>query len=56
MTVATLAWGGVNPSGEPVVGAEACRCTLAVMTSAGLYEASGDWLHEAGLRQPPSAP
>jgi len=29
--------GGVNPD------AESCRCTLAVMATAGLYEASGDW-------------
>jgi glutaminase len=47
---ATLADGGVNPlTGERVVGEEACRYTLAVMTTAGLYEASGDWLYDVGL-------
>ena len=47
---ATLADGGVNPiTRERVVGAETCRCTLAVMTTAGLYETSGDWLYEIGL-------
>ncbi len=47
---ATLADGGVNPvSGERVVAAETCRHTLAVMTTAGLYETSGDWLYDVGL-------
>ena len=47
---ATLADGGVNPvSGERVVRAETCRHALAVMTTAGLYETSGDWLFEVGL-------
>jgi glutaminase len=47
---ATLADGGVNPvSGEQVVNAEICHYTLAVMTIAGLYETSGDWLYEIGL-------
>jgi glutaminase len=47
---ATLADGGVNPlSGERVVGAETARHTLAVMTTAGLYETSGDWLYDVGL-------
>ena len=47
---ATLADGGVNPvTRERVVAAETCRCTLAVMTTAGLYETSGDWLYEIGL-------
>ena len=47
---ATLAAGGVNPvTRERVVSAETCRCTLAVMTTAGLYETSGDWLYEIGL-------
>ena len=47
---ATLADGGVNPmSGERVIDAEACRCTLAAMTTAGLYETSGDWLYDIGL-------
>ena len=29
--------------------AETCRYTLAVMTTAGLYETSGDWLYDVGL-------
>jgi glutaminase len=47
---ATLADGGVNPlTGERVVEAETCRYVLAVMTTAGLYETSGDWLYDVGL-------
>jgi glutaminase len=47
---ATLADGGVNPvTGERVVDEETCRHTLAVMTTAGLYERSGDWLYDVGL-------
>lgn len=47
---ATLASGGVNPvTGDRVVDEEACRWTLAVMTTAGLYETSGDWLCDVGL-------
>ena len=47
---ATLADGGVNPlTNERVVDAETCRHTLAVMTTAGLYETSGDWLYDVGL-------
>jgi glutaminase len=47
---ATLANGGVNPlTHDRVVDAETCHCTLAVMTTAGLYETSGDWLYDIGL-------
>ena len=47
---ATLADGGVDPvTGARVVDASACRHTLAVMTTAGLYETSGDWLYDVGL-------
>jgi glutaminase len=47
---ATLAGGGVNPlTGDRVVDADECRCTLAVMTTPGLYETSGDWLYDVGL-------
>ncbi len=47
---ATLADGGVNPvTHERVVEAETCRFALAVMTTAGLYETSGDWLYDIGL-------
>jgi glutaminase len=47
---ATLADGGVNPiSRERVVDAAVCHYALAVMTTAGLYETSGDWLYDIGL-------
>ncbi len=47
---ATLATGGVNPvTGERIVSAAAARHALAVMTTAGLYETSGDWLYDVGL-------
>jgi glutaminase len=47
---ATLADGGVNPvTKERVVDPLVCHYTLAVMTTAGLYETSGDWLYEIGL-------
>lgn len=47
---ATLADGGVNPvTGERVVSAAAARATLAVMSIAGLYESSGDWLLDVGV-------
>ncbi len=47
---ATLADGGVNPvTGEQVVGPITCRYVLTVMTTAGLYETSGDWLYHVGL-------
>lgn len=47
---ATLAGGGVNPmTGVRVVSAEVCRDTLAVLTSSGMYERSGEWLFEVGL-------
>jgi len=47
---ATLADGGVNPlTKERVVDATVCHYALAVMTTAGLYETSGDWLYDVGL-------
>lgn len=47
---ATLADGGVNPiTKERVVSPEVCHYALAVMTTAGLYETSGDWLYDIGL-------
>nr|WP_281496721.1 glutaminase A [Ornithinimicrobium sp. F0845] len=47
---ATLADGGVNPlTGVRVVDAEVARATLVVMTVAGLYETSGDWLMRVGI-------
>lgn len=47
---ATLAGGGVNPiTGDRVVGPDVCHAVLAAMITAGLYETSGDWLHDVGL-------
>jgi glutaminase len=47
---ATLADGGVNPFTKARVIDEAvCGYALAVMTTAGLYETSGDWLYDIGL-------
>jgi glutaminase len=46
---ATLADGGVNPvTKQRVVGTSICHYALAVMTTAGLYETSGDWLYDIG--------
>ena len=47
---ATLADGGVNPlTKERVVQPSVFHYALAVMTTAGLYETSGDWLYDIGL-------
>lgn len=47
---ATLATGGVNPvTEERVISEDAARWTMAVMTSCGMYDASGDWLVRVGL-------
>jgi len=47
---ATLADGGVNPLTKArVIAADTAARTLAVMTTAGLYETSGDWLYDVGL-------
>ena len=47
---ATLADGGVNPlTKQRVVDPMTCHYALAVMTTAGLYETSGDWLYDIGL-------
>jgi glutaminase len=47
---ATLADGGVNPvTKQRVVDPATCHYVLAVMTIAGLYETSGDWLYDIGL-------
>jgi glutaminase len=46
---ATLADGGVNPlTKDRVVDPAICHYTLAVMTTAGMYENSGDWLYDVG--------
>jgi glutaminase len=47
---ATLADGGVNPlTRTRVVDVSISHYTLAVMTTSGLYETSGDWLYDIGL-------
>lgn len=47
---ATLADGGVNPvTGEAVVSPAVARATLAVMSIAGMYEDSGEWLLDVGF-------
>src|SRR3954447_14261604 len=47
---ATLADGGVNPlTRQRVVEPGICHYALAVMTTAGLYETSGDWLYDVGM-------
>lgn len=47
---ATLANGGVNPvTGQRVVDELSCQHTLAVMTTSGLYETSGEWLFDIGV-------
>lgn len=47
---ATLADGGVNPiTGEQVIDAAVARAALAVMSIAGMYENSGDWLLDVGV-------
>ena len=46
----TLANGGINPiTGEQVLDAAHCRRVLAVMTTAGMYETTGDWEFDVGL-------
>ncbi|GAA1858574.1 glutaminase A [Microbacterium koreense] len=50
MMAATLAGGGINPlTRERVVSEDVARWTIAVMTSCGMYDASGDWLVRVGL-------
>ncbi|WP_396667183.1 glutaminase A [Microbacterium sp. R86528] len=47
---ATLAAGGVNPiTRQRVVSESVARWTSAVMTSCGMYDASGEWLVRVGL-------
>ena len=47
---ATLADGGVNPiTKDRVVDPNVCHYALAVMTTAGMYETSGDWLYDIGV-------
>jgi glutaminase len=47
---ATVADGGVHPLTKTrVVDAVVCHYTLAVTTTAGMYETSGDWLYDVGV-------
>jgi glutaminase len=47
---ATLAGGGTNPlTGTRVFDPETAHATMAVMTIAGMYETSGDWLLDVGM-------
>jgi glutaminase len=47
---ATVASAGRNPiTGDQVVPAAICAPVLAVMTTSGLYEQSGEWLYQVGL-------
>jgi glutaminase len=47
---ATLADGGVNPlTNTRVIDSTICHYVLAVMSTAGMYETSGDWLYNVGL-------
>jgi len=50
MMAAVLANGGVQPqTGERLLTAEQVSATLAVMTLAGMYDASGEWAWNVGL-------
>ena len=47
---ATLAFGGRHPvTGEQIVSARTARDVVSVMTSCGMYDASGSWLIRVGL-------
>jgi len=47
---ATLAAGGVNPiTGRRVVDEQTASHVLAVMTTCGMYDYSGEWFHRVGL-------
>ncbi|QGU05385.1 glutaminase [Corynebacterium comes] len=47
---ATLAGGGVQPvTGERILTPEVCRLTLAVMSSAGMYDGAGRWMAGVGI-------
>ncbi|MCT9000857.1 glutaminase A [Microbacterium memoriense] len=46
----TLAFGGRNPlTGEQVISERTARDVISVMTSCGMYDASGSWLLRVGL-------
>lgn len=50
MMSATLATGGIQPvTGERLMAPEVARQVMAVMASAGMYDAAGDWLTQVGI-------
>jgi glutaminase len=50
LMAATLAGGGVNPvSGERAVAAATIPSMLSVMTTCGIYDFTGEWVHRVGL-------
>src|SRR4029079_13455197 len=50
LVAATLAFGGQNPvTKKPVMDSAKVPGVLAVMATAGLYDASGKWLYATGL-------
>lgn len=50
LMAATLANNGVQPNtGEQVISAKAARQTLSVMSTCGMYDASGGWLATIGI-------
>ncbi|MGD7001958.1 glutaminase [Corynebacterium halotolerans] len=47
---ATLANGGVQPiTGQKILNPDVCRMALAVMASAGMYDAAGRWMTTVGI-------
>lgn len=47
---ATLANGGTQPvTKEKILDSDVCRLTLAVMSSAGMYDGAGRWMAEVGI-------
>lgn len=50
MMSATLATGGIHPAtGERLMAPEVACQVMAVMASAGMYDAAGDWLTQVGI-------
>jgi len=50
LMAATLANGGLHPlTGERALSADAVHTVLSVMTSCGMYNSAGEWLHAVGL-------
>ncbi|QGU08128.1 Glutaminase [Corynebacterium occultum] len=47
---ATLAGGGIQPvTGKRILNPDVCRMALAVMASAGMYDAAGRWMTTVGI-------